>query len=49
MRADGTGVRRLTDLNTDDSVRVWSPDGDRILFASNHEGQYDIYSVGISK
>ncbi len=47
MRADGSGVRQLTDVNTDDSVGVWSPDGTQILFASDHQGQYDIYIVGI--
>jgi TolB protein len=33
MDADGTGTRRLTDSNQDDSRPSWSPDGTRIAFS----------------
>jgi TolB protein len=37
MRADGTGVRRLTSGPSDDSSPTWSPDGRRIVFAREGE------------
>jgi Tol biopolymer transport system component len=33
IRADGTGLRRLTDSAPDDSSPTWSPDGRRIAFS----------------
>jgi TolB protein len=33
MRADGTGVRRVTNTGMDDGHPTWSPDGRRIAFA----------------
>jgi TolB protein len=37
MRADGTGVRRLSDSGADDGSPTWSPDGRRIAFAREAE------------
>ena len=44
MKADGTGLSRLTTAPAGYSRRAeWSPDGQRIAFGSNREGNDDIY------
>ena len=43
MDADGGNVRRLTDHDGIDYWPVWSPDGKRIAFTSNRDGNYEIY------
>ncbi len=48
MRADGTGIRKLTKLQQVSGLPVWSPDGRRIAFQSNARlGHYEIYTIGI--
>jgi TolB protein len=42
VRADGTGLRRLTRSKADDEHPSWSPDGSRIAFASG----FDVRSQG---
>ena len=37
MNADGTGVQQLTDNDDDDWIPAWSPNGDKIVFASDRE------------
>ena len=43
MNADGSGVVRLTDHSARDGEPAWSPDGQRIAFSSDRDGNYDIY------
>ena len=45
MRTDGTELRRLTDDVARDRSAVFTPDGDRVVFHSNRDGHYLIYSI----
>lgn len=40
-----TDVRRLTDRPKQDIRPRWSPDGRRIAFTSNRDGNYEIYWI----
>jgi Tol biopolymer transport system component len=44
---DGTGMVRLTNDNYYDVPICFSPDGNRILFKSNRNGNYDIWVMNI--
>jgi len=41
--ANGIILQRLTNHESDDLSPVWSPDGTRIAFASERDGDWDIY------
>jgi len=43
MNADGTGATGLTSNTDDDAGASWSPDGTKIAFFSDRDGDYDIY------
>ena len=43
MNADGTGQTRLTNNAGDDRSPTWSPDGQKIAFASDRDGNVEIY------
>ena len=43
MNADGSGVTRLTNNSVSDRYPKWSPDGRRIAFTSNRDGDHEIY------
>ena len=45
MDIDGTDVRRMTNNNFQDSFAHWSPQGDRIAFTTNRDGDFEIYTL----
>ena len=44
-QADGTGVRKLTSGLDRQVSPAWSPDGERILYASDRGDSFDIWSI----
>nr|MBA2260769.1 PD40 domain-containing protein [Acidobacteriota bacterium] len=44
-RADGSGIRQLTDDAHKDRAARWSPDGRQIAFYSDRTGQYEIWTI----
>jgi uncharacterized repeat protein (TIGR01451 family) len=44
MNADGSGVTRLTDVGSD-LMPAYSPDGSKIAFTTNRDGNWEIYSM----
>ena len=47
MRADGTGVRRLTHHESWDGAPAWAPDGQSVFFYSQREGEPRIYRTAV--
>jgi len=47
-RVNGTTVTQLTNDPANDEMPVFSPDGERIAFASDRSGNWDIYLMDIS-
>ncbi|MDD5397783.1 MAG: hypothetical protein PHU70_01765 [Dehalococcoidia bacterium] len=43
MRSDGTNQTRVTDKPQVDTYPAWSPDGNRIAFQSNENGNFEVY------
>jgi Tol biopolymer transport system component len=43
INVDGTGQTQLTDNSHTDILGAWSPDGTRIAFTSNRDGNGEIY------
>ncbi|AKS40484.1 S41 family peptidase [Wenzhouxiangella marina] len=46
-RADGSDPRRLTSHPADEQAPFFSPDGRRIAFAANYEGNTDVYVISV--
>ena len=51
MAADGSNMRQVTHLGGANFAPYWHPDGERILFSSNHEDpngrEFEIYIIGL--
>ena len=51
MNADGSNPRQVTDVGGANFAPYWHPDGDRILFSSNHEDpsgrDFEIYMINL--
>lgn len=51
MDADGSNQRQVTDVGGANFAPYWHPDGDRILFSSNHEDpsgrDFEIYMINL--
>jgi Tol biopolymer transport system component len=45
MNADGSGVRRLTKGKWTDTMCDWSPTGEWITFASDRDGNFDVWLI----
>ena len=45
MNVSGGEVKNLTNNPARDIQPAWSPDGSKIAFASNREGNYDVFSL----
>jgi Tol biopolymer transport system component len=45
VRPDGSDLRQLTNDLARDRTPYWSPDGSRILFASNRSGKYEAWTI----
>jgi Tol biopolymer transport system component len=43
MDSDGSNQFRLTNNESDDQVPVFSPDGSKIAFLSDRDGNWEIY------
>ena len=48
VKADGTGLRRLTDNPASDSGAVWHPDGKRVFFSSTRSGSAQVWQLDIA-
>ena len=38
---------QLTDNGTDDIHPAWLPDGETVVYASNRDGNYELYTINI--
>lgn len=48
MDADGTGIIPFTKSPASDRYPNWSPDGKQIVFASDRDGDFDLYLVEVA-
>ncbi len=48
MNSDGSNVRRLTNNAATDDSPTWSPDNQQLAFASDRDGDFEIYILNVS-
>lgn len=48
MSADGSNIRRIVEHPADDGEPSLSPDGTRVAFKTNRDGDYEIYVANVS-
>ncbi|MFC1693775.1 BamA/TamA family outer membrane protein [Candidatus Latescibacterota bacterium] len=48
INSDGTNIRRITTNTFDDRDPYWSPEGDKIVFTSDHNGITNLYYVDLN-
>jgi Tol biopolymer transport system component len=49
MNADGSTPTRLTQTAAGECCLLWSPDGARLLFASDRDGNSELYLVDLAR
>ena len=49
VRSDGSEDRRLVEGSANDASPVWTPDGRRVLFASDRSGTMDLWGVDVDR
>jgi len=47
IKPDGTGLRRLTSTPYNEIMPSWSPDGTKLAFVSDMNGNYDVYIMSV--
>ena len=48
MNANGSGERRLTRIAALDGGKAWSPDGRKIAFVAQRDGNFDVYVLKLT-
>jgi len=48
MKTDGTGHEALVSNPADDYLLGWSPDGRRVVFASDRTGSFGVWAIGVA-
>ena len=49
MNSDGSAAQRLTANPADDLNPVFSPDGNKVLFHSNRDGNFDLFMIDLTQ
>jgi Tol biopolymer transport system component len=47
MALDGSDVRRVTFHSAADFASSWTTDGTRLVFETDRDGQWEVYSIGV--
>jgi len=48
MNADGSNQQRITNDPADDWPAAWSPDGRKLVFSSNRDGNWNLYMIDVT-